>query len=575
MSKKVIIIGGVAGGASAAARLRRLDESIEIIMFERGQYISFANCGLPYYIGETITERDMLLVQTPKAMKDRFNIDVRVFSEVTAINPKNMTVSVKQATGETYEESYDELIISTGSTPLVPPIPGIHSPGIYSLWNIPDTDVIKAHVDEKKPEKAIVIGGGFIGIEMVENLVDRGIKVTLVEKMNQVMAPLDKDMANLVHEELKAKGVELFLENGVTQFVSNGNVTEVTLENGLVLQGDLVILSIGIRPQSELARAAGLEINARGGIVVTDDMRTSDAHIFAIGDVIEVEDFVSKTRTMVPLAGPANKQGRIVANVICGIQEKYKGTQGTSIVKVFEQVVAGTGLNEKTLNRLGKEYKKDYHVALIHSKSHAGYYPGAESMVVKLIFEPTGRILGAQIVGYEGVDKRIDVLATAIRMGATVEDLKELELAYAPPFSSAKDPVNMVGFVADNILSGRMGYVSVSEFDTLDKDDITLLDVRDPGERKRGFIEGSINIPVNQLRGRLQEVPKDKPIIIYCAVGLRGYIASRILLENGFRDVQNLSGGYTSYNVHQNSRFLVCSVEPIEHLSFSDSGEMK
>jgi rhodanese-related sulfurtransferase len=430
-------------------------------------------------------------------------------------------------------------------------------------------------VDDKKPKRAAVIGGGFIGIEMVENLVDRGIQVDLIEKMDQVMAPLDKDMALLVQKELMGKGVGLYLNNGVTQFKPKGAMTEIYLEDGSILEADMIILSIGIRPQSELARAAGLELNSRGGIVVTDEMKTSEPHIYAIGDVIEVEDYISKTRTMVPLAGPANKQGRIVANVISGIKDKYKGTQGTSIVKVFNQVVAGTGLNEKSLQRLGKVYKKDYHVALIHSKSHAGYYPGAESMVIKLLFEPGGKILGAQIVGYEGVDKRIDVLAAVIRMGATVEDLKELELAYAPPFSSAKDPVNMVGFVADNILTGRMDYLTASEFDQLDLSTVTVLDVRDKGERRRGFIEGSLNIPVNQLRERLKEIETTKPIVIYCAVGLRGYIASRILLENGFTDVKNLSGGYTTYQVHQSADQKIVSFQPEKPISFSDSGEIK
>lgn len=576
MSKKILIVGGVAGGASAAARLRRLDESLNIVMFERGEYISFANCGLPYHIGEVISDRNMLLVQTPEAMKARFNIDVRVQSEVIHINKETKSVTVRSLmSGEVYEETYDALILSTGSTPLKPPIPGIESKNIFSLWNIPDTDMIKAYVDEKKPARAVVIGGGFIGVEMAENLIERGIQVSLVEKLDQVMAPMDKDMAELIHEELGNNGISLYLNNGVTRFVAKGEMTEIHLENGTILDADLIILSIGIRPQSELAKEAGLSVNPRGGIVVDSRMRTSEPSIYAIGDVIEVEDFVSKTKTMVPLAGPANKQGRIVANVICGIDEEYAGTQGTSIVKVFDQTVAGTGLNEKQLARMGKVYKQDYHVAIVHQKSHAGYYPGAMPMVIKLLFDVSGVILGAQIVGFDGVDKRIDVLATALRMGAKVKDLKALELAYAPPYSSAKDPVNMVGFVADNILTGRMDYIGVGELDELNKDQVILLDVREPIERDLGYIHGSTNIPVDQLRERLSELDKDKTIITYCAIGLRGYVALRILRENGFNDVKNLNGGYSTYSVQRCDKDKGCTIPMTESkLEFHDSGDV-
>jgi NADPH-dependent 2,4-dienoyl-CoA reductase/sulfur reductase-like enzyme/peroxiredoxin family protein/rhodanese-related sulfurtransferase/TusA-related sulfurtransferase len=576
MSKKVVIVGGVAGGASAAARLRRLDESIQIIMFERGEYISFANCGLPYHIGEVIADRNMLLVQTPEAMKARFNIDVRVQSDVIHINKEAKCVTVRSLmSGDVYEESYDELILSTGSTPLKPPIPGIDATNIFSLWNIPDTDVIKAYVDQKKPARAVVIGGGFIGVEMAENLIERGIQVSLVEKLDQVMTPMDKDMAALIHEELGNNGIALYLGNGVTRFVPKGEMTEIHLENGMVLDADLIILSIGIRPQSELAKEAGLTLNARGGIVVDSRMRTSEDFIYAIGDVVEVEDFVTKTKTMVPLAGPANKQGRIVANILCGMDEEYLGTQGTSIVKVFDQTVAGTGLNEKTLNRMGKVYKQDYHVAIIHQKSHAGYYPGAMPMVLKLIFDLQGVILGAQIVGYDGVDKRIDVLATALRLGAKVKDLKSLELAYAPPYSSAKDPVNMVGFVADNILTGKMDYVGAMELDTIDLNRVVLLDVREPIERELGYIHGSINMPIDQIRDRIGELDKDKPIITYCAIGLRGYVALRILKELGFKDVKNLNGGYSTYSVQKCDSDKGCSIPMTESkLEFHDSGDV-
>lgn len=548
MSKKVLIVGGVAGGASTAARLRRMDEKIEIIMFEKGEYISFANCGLPYYIGGTIEERDALLVQTPEAMKERFNIDVRVKNEVLNINREAKTVEVKNLkTDEVYTESYDELVLSPGSTPLKPPIPGIDSPNIFTLWNIPDTDAIKSFVDNSKPGRAVVVGGGFIGIEMVENFHDLGMDVSLVEMQDQVMAPVDYEMAQSIHQHLGQKGVKLHLSNGVKSFEYKKGVTTVTLQSGLRIEADVVMLSIGVRPQSNLAKEAGLTLNQRGGIVVDDHLRTNDPHIFAIGDAIEVVDFVNGHKTMVPLAGPANKQGRIVANNIAGVDETYKGTQGTSIAKVFDLTVASTGLNEKQLKQLGLTYKEDYHVSIIHSKSHAGYYPGAIPMALKLIFKTDGKILGAQIVGYDGVDKRIDVIATTLRFGGTIADLTELELAYAPPYSSAKDPVNMAGYTAENILKGKMDVVNWHEIQNIDPAKTTIVDVREPLERDLGYIEGSVNIPVNSLRERLVELDKTKEIIVYCAVGLRGYVAGRILKQHGFKNVKNLSGGYTTY----------------------------
>ncbi len=547
MAKKVVIIGGVAGGASTAARLRRMDENCEIIMFERGDYISFANCGLPYHIGKTIEDREELLLQTPDSMKARFNIDVRVKNEVLNINRDEKTVSVKNLlTEETYTERYDVLVLSPGSSPIRPRIPGIDSPNVYSLWNMPDMDAIIKYIHENAPKNAVVVGGGFIGIEMAENLFDLGLKVSLVEMADQVMAPIDYDMAQLVHEHIYEKGVELYLKNGVASFEHNEGETTIHLQSGAQIKTDLVIFSIGIRPNSELAKAAGLTVNERGGIVVSDQLVTSDASIYALGDAIEVEDFVNKTRTMIPLAGPANKQGRIVANNISGDQEAYNGTMGSSIAKVFELAVAATGNNEKTLNRLGKVYKKDYHITIVRPNSHAGYYPGALPMTIKLIFDGSGTILGAQIVGMEGVDKRIDVIATVMKLKGTIYDLKELELAYAPPYSSAKDPVNMAGFTAENILKCEMPATMWHEVKDLDMSITTLLDVRTKGENKRGTIDNSVFIPVDDLRARMIELDTSKEIVIFCAVGIRGYIAGKILKQNGFQ-VRNILGGYGFY----------------------------
>ncbi len=549
MSKKVVIVGGVAGGASAAARLRRLDESAQIVLFEKGDYISFANCGLPYYIGGAIENRSALLVQTPAAMKARFNLDIRVKSEVLSIDKENKKILISDGeTGREYEEDYDVLVLSPGSVPLRPPIPGIDSPNVYSLWNIPDTDAVKAHVTEKRPKKAVVIGGGFIGLEMAENLHDLGIEVAVVEMANQVMAPIDYEMAAQVHNHMRQKGVNLYLGDGVKAFEDQAGKTLVHLQSGRVIEADMVMLSIGIRPQSELAKAAGLALNERGGIVVDEFLKTSDPNIYAIGDAIEVIDFVGGFKTMIPLAGPANKQGRICADNIMGRKLAYKGTQGTSIAKVFDLNVASTGLNEKTLKRLGREMGKDYLVSITHSKSHAGYYPGSTMMAIKLIFEPSGKVLGAQIVGADGVDKRIDVIATALRYGGTVADLTELELAYAPPFSSAKDPVNMAAYVAENILLEKVGLAHHHEAHDFNPEKTILLDVRDLGEWNRGHVEGAVLIPVNELREKYGQLDAEKEILVYCAIGLRGYIASRILKQHGFKNVRNVSGGYTTYS---------------------------
>jgi len=583
MGKKILIVGGVAGGAGTAARLRRLDENAEIIMFEKGEYISFANCGLPYYIGGAIEERDALLVQTVEGMSKRFNIDIRVKNEVISIDRENKTLKVKNLdTGVTYDESYDVLVLSPGSVPLKPPIPGINSENIFTLWNIPDTDNIKAFVDDKKPKKAVVIGGGFIGIEMAENLHDRGIEVTLVEMANQVMAPIDFEMAEIVHNHLRQRGINLVLSDGVKQFTHEKGLTVVELQSGTKIDTDMVMLSIGVRPQSNLAKEAGLELNQRGGIVVDDYLRTSDENIYALGDVIEVVDFISKGKAMIPLAGPANKQGRIVANNICGEMEKYKGTQGTSIAKVFDLTVANTGVNEKTLIREGKKIREDYDVVILHLKSHAGYYPGAIPLTLKLIFAMDGKVLGAQIVGYDGVDKRIDVIATAIRFNATVDDLKELELAYAPPYSSAKDPVNMAGFTANNILTGKLKSINYNEILDLDEEKDILLDVREEVERELGYIKGSINIPLDELRDRYKELDKNKRIITYCAIGLRGYVAARILENLGFENVYNLSGGYSTYATvycqdesNEYCENVMCEDGFCGDMDFSESGDIE
>lgn len=545
MSKKVVIVGGVAGGASAAARLRRLDEHAEIIMFEKGGYISFANCGLPYYIGGEIKKRDALLLQTPESFRSRFNVDVRINSEVTAIDRERKTVAVRNTqTGESTTESYDNLILSPGAEPIKPPISGLDSERVFTLRNIPDTDRIKSFVAEQHPQSAAVVGGGYIGVEMAENLRAAGLDVTIIEMQNQVIAPLDYDMAAEVHRHIQSKGMRLLLETAMQAVQERDGKLHVELSIG-ALDVDMLVLSIGVRPETRLAKAAGLQLNDRGSIVVDENMRTSDAAIFAAGDAVEVTDFVTGQKGFVPLAGPANKQGRIAADNICGIPSRYTGTQGSAILKVFDLTVATTGLNEKTAKRLGLDYDKVFTT----SASHAGYYPGAQSMTVKTLFEKqTGKILGAQIVGGEGSDKRSDVIATAIRFGATVKDLTELELSYAPPFSSAKDPVNMAGYVAENLLTGKVKHFHWHEVEALPRDgSVTLLDTRTPAEYAQGHIDGFINIPVDELRGRIDELDKGKPVYVTCQVGLRGYIACRMLGQHGF-NCANLDGGFRLYN---------------------------
>lgn len=544
MSRKIVVVGGVAGGASVAARLRRLSEDDEIIMFERGEYISFANCGLPYYIGGVIQERQKLLVQTVEKMSKRFNLDIRILSEVIKINKEEKTIVVKSVvTNETYEESYDVLILSPGSKPMVPPIPGIEAAkALFTLRNVPDTDRIKGYIDENKPRHATVIGGGFIGVEMAENLRERGLDVTLVEMNNQVMPPIDYEMAAYVHEHMTKHGVQLILEDGVEAFEEEGTV--IRLKSGTKIHTDMIILSIGVQPESSLAKEAGLELGVRNTIKVNETLQTSDPSIYAIGDAIEVKDFVTETETMIPLASPANRQGRLLADIIHGHADSiYKGTMGTSIAKVFELTVASTGVNEKVLQRLDLPYE----VVHVQANSHAGYYPNAYPVLLKLIFnKETGEIYGAQAVGQVGVDKRIDVIATAMKGKLKVMDLPDLELSYAPPYSSAKDPVNMVGYVASNIIEGLVDIVGWHEIDHIVEKGGYLIDVREPHELKQGIIKGSVNIPLDELRDRLHEIPTDQEIYITCQLGMRGYVAARILMENGY-EVKNVDGGFKLY----------------------------
>lgn len=542
-----LIIGGVAGGATVAARLRRMDEKANIILFERGKYVSYANCGLPYYIGDTINNREKLFVQTAKGFTDRFRIDIRTEQEVTAIRPDKKEVEIKNlSTGETYTETYDKLVLSPGAEPLRPGIEGIGSKKIFTLRNVPDTDTIKNYVNTENPKRAIVVGGGFIGLEMAENLHDLGIQVDVVEMANQVMAPLDFSMAAIVHRQLTDKGVGLHLEDGVSHFEEKDGGVTVHLRSGKQIATDMVLLSIGVRPETKLAKDAGLAIGERGGIAVNDYMQTSDADIYALGDAVEVRHLVTGQPALIPLAGPANKQGRIVAdNIVFGNKKKYPGSIGTSIAKVFDLTVAAAGANAKLLQQNNIPYISSY----THGASHAGYYPGAVPLSIKILFAPeNGKLLGAQIVGFNGVDKRIEMLAQVIQRGGTVHDLAELEHAYAPPYSSAKDPVNMAGFVAENILNKKSRIIQWRELAELPADTIRI-DVRTHDEYKLGTIPGFINIPVDELREHLDELPKEKPIVVTCAVGLRGYLAYRILVQNGFKHVRNLSGGYKTWSV--------------------------
>ncbi|MHA2875138.1 FAD-dependent oxidoreductase [Vibrio campbellii] len=560
---KIVIIGGVAGGASAAARARRLSEDAEIIMFERGPFVSFANCGLPYHIGGDIQERSKLLLQTPESFLARFNVDVRVMNEVVSINRQDKTVTIKNLLdGSEYQESYDFLLLSPGAGPVVPPIPGIDNPLTHSLRNIPDMDRIIKTIETNKVEHATVVGGGFIGLEMMEAFHQLGVKTTLVEMADQVMTPVDREMAGFAHAEIREKGIDLRLGVALSsvEYVANQSIANIeageddahqhlqgkltlSLNNGDQLDTDILIMAIGVRPETKLAQEAGLQIGSLGGIYTNEYMQTSDPSIYAVGDAVEEKDFVTGEQTLVPLAGPANRQGRMAADNMLGRQETYQGTQGTAICKIFDLAVASTGKNEKQLKRENIAYEKVY----VHTASHASYYPGAETVSFKMLFDPaTGKILGAQAVGKDGVDKRIDVMAVAQRAGMTVEQLQHLELTYAPPYGSAKDVINQAAFVANNIIKGDATAIHFDEIDNLSEDQV-LLDVRNPGELESvGFIEGAINIPVDQLRQRMNELPKDKEIVIYCQVGLRGNVAYRQLVNSGFK-ARNLLGGYRTY----------------------------
>jgi NADPH-dependent 2,4-dienoyl-CoA reductase/sulfur reductase-like enzyme/peroxiredoxin family protein/rhodanese-related sulfurtransferase/TusA-related sulfurtransferase len=567
---KTLIIGGVAGGATAAARLRRLDERAELILLERGEYISFANCGLPYYIGGTITDKEELTLQTPQSFKARFKVDVRVNSEAVAINRQAKTATVKNwQNGQTYEESYDKLILSPGAAPLKLPIPGTDSKRVFTLRNIPDTLAIKSFIEEKHPKSVVILGGGAIGIETAENFVQAGLKVTIVELVDQIIASIDFDMACAVQKHIRTKGVELILGNGLKAVEEEGDTLKITLNDGEI-KADMLLLSAGVRPESQLAKDCGLEVNGRGFIVTDESMLTSDPHIYAVGDAVEITDFISQTKSAVALAGPANKQGRIAADNILGLNSTYTGTQGSSILKAFDMTVASTGLNEKTAQRLGIKYDKSFTV----SPSHASYYPRASNMTIKTLYDPeTGKILGAQLTGLDGVDKRCDVLATAIRFGATAYDLAKLELCYSPPYSSAKDPVNIAGFVIENLLTGKVKNFHWHDLDRLDPQTVTLLDVRTEPEFTLGAIPSFINIPLDQLRPRLAELDKEKPVYVMCQVGQRGYMASRILTQEGF-EVYNLSGGYSLWSAIQAGQAKVIRIsesyvgeKPVPHLN--------
>lgn len=543
---KIVIVGGVAGGASAAARARRLSENAEIIVVERGPDVSFANCGLPYYIGGKIADRNKLLVVTPQRFKERFNLDVRVQSSVESIDREAKTVEIRDlVSGQVYEESYDKLILAPGAAPLRPPIPGIDLPEVFTLRNLQDMDRIKAAIGPKV-RQAVVVGAGFIGLELVENLVGLGISTTLVELQDQVLPPFDREMTTPLEETFAAHGITLLLGEAAEGFEESSDGVLVQLKSGKQLPAQLVVLGIGVRPESKLAAEAGLEVGPRGGIRVNDHLQTSDPDIYAIGDAIETKDYVLGSATQVPLAGPANRQGRIAADNVCGRDSTYRGTQGTAILGLFGMTAAMTGACEKALNR----GNRDYQIVYVHPSHHAGYYPGAEQMTLKLLFDPeTGKVLGAQAIGGAGVDKRIDVLAVAIQAQMTVFDLEEMELAYAPQYGSAKDPVNMAGFVAAGLLRGDHPQVDFAKLQSIPTQHHPfLLDVRTPSEYSAGHVPNAVNIPVDELRSRLKELPQDRLIVTYCQVGQRGYLATRILNQSGYQ-AKNLSGGYTTYKL--------------------------
>lgn len=549
--RRLLIVGGVAGGASAAARARRLSESAEIIVFERGPHVSFANCGLPYFVGGEIAEQDELLLQTPESLKTRFNLDVRVSTEVIRIDRQAQCLHARElSSGREYTESYDALILSTGASPLKPPIPGIDRPNHFTVRSIPDVEKIMVWSRGCERCRAVIVGGGYIGLEMAEQLKRRNFAVAVVEAMPQVMTPLDPEMAAWLHRELRANGVELYLNDPVTAFdepTTNefARASIVVLKSGKRLPADSVVLGLGVRPETGLAEQAGLEIGDRGGVRVNEHLQTSDPRIWAVGDAIEVRDAVTGQWALIPLAGPANRQGRVAANNVFGRPSRYEGTWGTAILRLFHLTAGCTGANEKALHRANVAYE----VIHLHPNSHAGYYPGAEPIALKILFAPkTGQLLGAQAVGHEGVDKRIDVLATALKAGMTLHDLAELELAYAPPYGSAKDPVNFAGMIGENVLAGDVHLAQWSEIEHLDPQKSVLLDVRQPEERRSGHIPGSMHIPLDQLRSRLDELPKDREIIVHCRSGQRSYYACRILSQHGFR-TRNLTGSYRTWEI--------------------------
>jgi len=563
---KTIIIGGVAGGASTATRLRRMDEDAEIIILERGEYISFANCGLPYHIGDVIPERDKLLVVTPEKLRTTFNIDARVRHEAVSIDPKKKSVKVRDlSSGRDYTENYDKLVLSPGASPIVPPLPGVDLPGVFTLRAIPDMDRIRDYISEKDPQRAVVVGGGFIGLELAENLQHRGIEVTVIEMLDQVMAPIDYEMAAMVHQHLDFKHVRLALGDGISGIAQN-DALHVSLQSGKTVDTDMVVLSVGVRPETSLAESAGLKLGARGAFEVNEHMQTANPDIYAIGDAVSVKNIISGKEVNLPLAGPASKQARVVADHIAGKDAAFSGVQGTSIVKVFDLTVASTGLNAKTLEQLEMPYR----CAIIHASNHAGYYPGASPMAFKLLFAPDGKVYGAQVVGLEGADKRIDVIATAIKARMSVFDLEDLELSYAPPFGSARDPINIIGFVAGNILRGDLETIEWKDVDSINRDEYAILDVREPEELAIGEIENSINIPLGELRDRAKELPRSKKIVVYCQVGQRGYFAARVLTQMGFHAI-NLNGGYKTYS------HAVCpqaNFDTFEHVSISSREEI-
>ena len=552
---KVVIIGGVAGGATAAARIRRLDEQAEIVVFERSGYISYANCGLPYYIGDVIEDPDSLTLQTPESFFSRFRVTMKVRHEVTAIHPERKTVSVKNLeTGELFEESYDKLLLSPGAKPTQPRLPGLGSEKIFTLRTVEDTFRIKEYIQEKQPKSAVLAGGGFISLELAENLRERGMDVTIVQRPKQLMNPFDADMAAFIHGEMRKHGVRLALGHTVEGFEEKDSGVDVLLKDEAPLHADMVVLAIGVSPDTQLAKEAGLELGIKGSIVVNDRMETSVPDIYAVGDAVQVKHFVTGQDALIALAGPANKQGRIAADNICGGDSRYSGSQGSSVVKVFDLTAAATGVNETNAGKAGLSVDS----VVLSPMSHAGYYPGGKVMTMKVVFEKeTYRLLGAQIVGYEGVDKRIDVLATAIRAGLKATQLKELELAYAPPYSSAKDPVNMAGFMIENIANGVLKQWHLEDVDKLPRDgSVTLLDTRTVGEYSRGHIDGFTNIPVDELRERLSELDKSKPVYVICQSGLRSYIACRILSGYGFT-CYNFSGGFRFYDAVTHDRCLI------------------